>query len=96
MPMPTTQRRSLTRYRRPIWIPGEALRIEREIPISTKRWFARTEHAGVTTWTFTGLADAPIVIGHGGSRSNWRSPWSESTGRMGHTFTRSSTRAREF
>lgn len=62
MPLPTTIRRSFTRYRRPTWLP-EGSCVEREIPISSKRWFQRTQLAGeVVQWTFSGFGCHPVTV----------------------------------
>lgn len=62
MPMPTTLRRSFTRYRRPTWLPQGSC-VEREVPISSKRWFARTQiNESIVQWTFSGFGCHPVVI----------------------------------
>lgn len=61
MPMPTTERRRVTRYRRPIWLPGRPARIDREIPIATGRWFRRDLKPGnMIAWSFVGFSPEPF------------------------------------
>lgn len=64
MPTPTRQRRAVTRYRRPVWIPGRGRCTYQEIPISTMRWFRRDLKPGnVVAWTFSGMgADFGLMI----------------------------------
>ena len=61
MPMPTTERQRVTRYRRPIWLPGSPACTDREIPIATGRWFRRDLKPGnMIAWSFIGFSAEPF------------------------------------